>query len=191
MNPEMALARTNPKTGQFEMWAAGGLVSFTGLDAAHALAGARPLGARVCMIKFGCGSREDSIEAERRYLRVLVGEFLHEGFWRLAPGHTSVNWFSIVDGAVAEVLAPTICRTCDGRGWIRAGGDTKVSPCDVCERTGRASWSQTRRAEACGVDRKELREWWRFYEEVRRMLVGEELAALDHMARRLQNRERG
>ncbi len=180
MKPEIALARTNARSGRYETWTpSSGAVTFTAQDAAHALAGAPALGARVLLCKYGCGTAGD----ERR-LAIELGFAVSSIM--TAPRNTRVAGISIMEAVVAEVLAPPICPGCGGRRWIPKG--RKLVECGKCEGTGSAQWSESRRAKECGVHREVLRttSWGRIYKEARRLLVSEELEALTVMAMKLR-----
>lgn len=154
-------------------------MTFTAQDAAHALAGAPPLGARLLLCKFGCGTPSDEHQ-----LAIELG--FEVASLVSAPKNTTIAGISIMRAVVAEVLAPLVCARCDGRGWVQQG--RKLDECGVCGASGRASWSATRRAKECGVDRKILRTtaWGRIYEEARRVLVSQEMEALVVMSARLR-----
>jgi hypothetical protein len=184
LKPEIALARTNARGGRYEIWTpSGGTVTFSAQDAAHALAGTSPLGARLLLCKFGCGTPNDT-----RQLAIELG-FAVASLVQ-APRNTTIAGISIMEAVVAEVLAPTICARCDGRGWVQQG--RKWVQCIACEATGRAPWSASRRAKECGVHREVLRTtaWGKVYEDARRLLVTEELEALTVMAKKLRQGRR-
>lgn len=197
MRPETALARTAAKGCQYTVWTpATSGVTFTAADAAHALGGyctrhrgedrycqcgVSGIGTRLLLIKFGCGD-----DGDRHSLAIEVA-FAIESL-KEAPKNSGIAGIGIMRAVVEESLSPGVCPKCDGRGWIKSG--PRWDECVECERTGRAQWSMTRRARECGVDRATLRNttWGKIYEEARKLLISEELIALDHMARRLRGR---
>jgi hypothetical protein len=181
LKPEIALARTAPRSGRYERWApGGGVVSFTPLDAAHALAGANDLGARLLLLKYGCGVPEDKrpIAVELGFRVVTLVE---------APKDTRIAGISVMLGVVEELLTPQECFQCGGRGFVKVGD--KVDECERCSATGRDPWSPARRAQACGVSRYVMRTtaWRRIYDEALRVLTVEEADALWHMRSKLRN----
>lgn len=179
LRPEYALAHTTARSGRYQIWTPSGVVEFEACDAPHALAGATKIGQVICLRKFGPGT-----EADEHWLALELSEHPRVGLAR-APKTTRICGIDVMRGAVSEVLATGLCIDCDGHGWIRE--KDAVVNCVTCESTGRAAWSLRRRARACGIDKATLRHtaWGTIYDDARRVLIQNELAALLHMARRL------
>lgn len=183
MRPEMALARTAAKGGRYDVpTPSGGRASFTSMDAAHALAGVPGLGARLLLLKYGCGDLED-----RR--RIAVELAMVTTSIAMAPRYdgAAVRGIDLLCGVVDEALASLVCVRCDGTGRVKHGN--QLIDCPPCVGTGRRRWSMQQRAKAAKCDRTTLAKtaWGRIYDEALTILLREEAAALDFMAYRLRN----
>lgn len=180
MKPETALARTAARGGRYEIWTPStGAVGFTAQDAAAALAGAPPMGARLMMVKYGCGTPSDE-----RQIAIELG-FTVASLVE-APRNSTIAGISIMEGVVAEAIAPVICKKCDGIRWVKVG--RKWETCEACLGTGKAAWPNARRARECGVHPEVLRTtaWGTIYHDAWNILMKQEEIAYLHMAKRLR-----
>lgn len=184
MTPEMALARTAARGGRYEVASPGGVPGFTAQDAAHALAGCSSLGARLVLLKFGCGD-----EPDRRRLAVELAFELPSLLEAPRYRGADIRGIDILTGAVAEAMDDLRCKKCGGSGYHFLKRANKVDPCTQCDGAGRMRWSLSQRARACNVDKMTLSDrsvWGKIYKDALALLVKEEAAALDVMAAKLR-----
>ena len=65
---------------------------------------------------------------------------------------------SLAELAIAEMMAPKVCRACNATGEVRHGGQQVV--CQACGGVGRLPWSIRRRAKHVGMHGESWRASW-------------------------------
>lgn len=184
----MALARTAARGGRYEVASPGGMPGFSAQDAAHALAGCTSIGARLVLLKYGCGD-----DADRRRLAVELAIELPSLLEAPRYQGVDIRGIDILQGAVAEAMDDLLCKKCDGLGYHFLKRANKVDPCKQCEGVGRMRWSLSQRARACKADKMTLSDrspWGRIYKDALAKLLKEEADALAVMATKLRRGRR-
>lgn len=81
------------------------------------------------------------------------------------------------------VLFPSICRTCNGRGEVKAG---KIIVCHVCNGSGRRELSARKKARVIGVSPPTWKKYEPAYQDIRSFISRLESAALSTIRDRLR-----